>query len=121
MLIAEDNGVNRMLAQAHLQALGCVPLLAVDGAEALAVLEREPVDVVLMDCRMPVLDGMAATAEWRRREEPGQAVPIIALTANAMAGDRDVCLAAGMDGFLAKPYTRADLEAELLRWLRPRE
>ena len=121
VLIAEDNGVNRMLAQAHLQALGCVPLLAVDGAEALAVLEREPVDVVLMDCRMPVLDGMAATAEWRRREEPGQAVPIIALTANAMAGDRDVCLAAGMDGFLAKPYTRADLEAELLRWLRPRE
>ena len=75
---------------------------------------------MLMDCRMPVLDGLAATAEWRRSEPPGDLLPIIALTANAMAGDRDVCMAAGMNGFLAKPYTRADLEAELLRMLPPR-
>ena len=120
VLVAEDNGVNRMLAQAHLQALGCEPLLAVDGSEALAVLASERVDAVLMDCRMPVLDGLAATAEWRRAEPPGDLLPIIALTANAMAGDRDVCMAAGMNGFLAKPYTRADLEAELLRMLPPR-
>ena len=117
MLVAEDNGVNRMLAQAHLQALGCEVLLAVDGAEALAVLNSEPVDLVLMDCRMPVLDGLAATEQWRQVEPPEVSLPIVALTANAMAGDREACMLAGMNGFLAKPYKRDDLQAKMLRLL----
>ena len=117
VLVAEDNGVNRMLAQAHLQALGCEVLLAVDGAEALAVLNSEPVDLVLMDCRMPVLDGLAATEQWRQVEPPEVSLPIVALTANAMAGDREACMLAGMNGFLAKPYKRDDLQAEMLRLL----
>ena len=117
VLVAEDNGVNRMLAQAHLQALGCEVLLAVDGAEALAVLNSEQVDLVLMDCRMPVLDGIAATEQWRQVEPPEVSLPIVALTANAMAGDREACMLAGMNGFLAKPYKRDDLQAEMLRLL----
>ena len=117
VLVAEDNGVNRMLAQAHLQALGCEVLLAVDGAEALAVLNSEPVDLVLMDCRMPVLDGLAATEQWRQVEPPEVSLPIVALTANAMAGDREACMLAGMNGFLAKPYKRDDLQAKMLRLL----
>lgn len=117
VLVAEDNGVNRMLAQAHLQALGCEVLLAVDGAEALAVLNSEQVDLVLMDCRMPVLDGLAATEQWRQVEPPEVSMPIVALTANAMAGDREACMLAGMNGFLAKPYKRDDLQAEMLRLL----
>ena len=117
VLVAEDNGVNRMLAQAHLQALGCEVLLAVDGAEALAVLNSEQVDLVLMDCRMPVLDGLAATEQWRQVEPPEVSLPIVALTANAMAGDREACMLAGMNGFLAKPYKRDDLQAEMLRLL----
>ncbi|MDQ1246375.1 MAG: hypothetical protein QG597_743 [Actinomycetota bacterium] len=126
VLVAEDNTVNRMLAQAHLKALGCQVLLANDGREALDVWGAEPVDVVLMDCRMPVMDGFEATRVVRSSEAAAGAagaggsdvnhVPIIALTANVMEDDRDACLAAGMDGFLTKPYTREQLRATLLEW-----
>ncbi len=113
VLVAEDNTVNRMLAAAHLKALGCDVLMAVDGKEALEVLASSGVDVVLMDCRMPVMDGFEATSAIRAGEGGQVAVPIIALTANAMADDRDACLAVGMDGFLAKPYTRDALRSVL--------
>ena len=130
VLVAEDNTVNRMLAQAHLKALGCDVLLATDGSEALDVVASQAVDVVLMDCRMPVLDGFEATRAIRAREAEvaagdvaaavgGPAVrrlPIVALTANVMEDDRDACLAAGMDGFLSKPYSRAELLAVLEQW-----
>ncbi len=118
-LLAEDNPVNRLLAIEMLRTLGVAVTEAHDGIEALRLAEREGFDLILMDCQMPLLDGYAATAairasERRRHVTP---VPIIALTASALAGDAERCLAAGMNDHLAKPYRRAELEARLLRWL----
>ena len=111
--------MNRLLAIEMLRTLGVAVTEAHDGIEALRLAEREGFDLILMDCQMPLLDGYAATAairasERRRHEAP---VPIIALTASALAGDAERCLAAGMNDHLAKPYRRAELEARLLRWL----
>src|SRR5690606_21291816 len=91
-----------------------------DGSHALEMLERATYDVVLMDCRMPVMDGFAATAELRRREAPGQRIPIIALTADTTSAAREECLLAGMDDFLGKPFSRAALRAALARWISTR-
>jgi CheY-like chemotaxis protein len=113
VLVAEDNTVNRMLAAAHLKALGCDVVMAEDGAKALAVLESSAVDVVLMDCRMPVMDGFEATRAIRAGDVGQAGIPIVALTANVMEDDRAACLAVGMDGFLAKPYTRGELQSAL--------
>src|SRR5450432_4130219 len=101
-----------------LEKLGCDVAIADNGEEALARCNQSRFDLVLMDCQMPVLDGFLATEELRRRERArGTArIPIIALTANAMKGDRDHCLASGMDDYLAKPIVRDDLIAALLRW-----
>jgi CheY-like chemotaxis protein/HPt (histidine-containing phosphotransfer) domain-containing protein len=93
---------------------------AADGREALAALEKDPYDLVLMDCMMPVLDGFKATAELRRREiqSPSRArTTVVALTASAMTGDREKCLNAGMDDYLSKPFREEDLRALLARWL----
>ncbi|MCU0836971.1 MAG: ATP-binding protein [Chromatiaceae bacterium] len=117
VLLVEDHAVNRALAEAQLRNLGCQVSLARDGAEALAAVAAQAFDLILMDCQMPVMDGLEATRRLRSREVPGQRVPIIAVTANAMEGDREACLAAGMDDFLAKPYRRAELAALLARWL----
>ncbi len=118
VLVVEDNAINQSIAYAMLRALGCDVETADNGLEALRSLDRRRFDLVLMDCQMPEMDGYAATAEIRRREEAGEIrVPIVALTANALEGDRERCLAAGMDDYLAKPYVRSQIAALLYRWL----
>ncbi len=119
ILLVEDNPVNLMVAQRLLQVLGYECETAGNGQVALEKLEAEHYDLVLMDCHMPVLDGYMATRRWRELEQerkPEQRLPIVAMTANAMAGDRQKCLDAGMDDYLAKPVTRSDLERCITRW-----
>lgn len=118
VLLVEDNTVNRMVAEQLLRVFECEVRNAADGEQALLALREGGVDVVLMDCQMPVLDGYAATRHWRAEEiERGcTRLPIIAMTANAMAGDRERCLQAGMDDYLSKPITRTTLHALLQRW-----
>jgi len=104
LLLAEDNVVNQRVAVGMLSARGHSVMVANNGVEALAALARETFDLVLMDLQMPVMGGLEATEEIRRREcESGRHVRIVAMTAHAMRGDRDRCLAAGMDGYLSKP------------------
>ncbi len=119
VLLAEDNGVNQVVARNMLKALGCEFDIVPNGAEALQALQRQAYDTVLMDCQMPVMDGYSATRAIRKREaEEGlPRLPVLALTANALVGDADVCIASGMDDHLAKPYTRRQLGAILERWL----
>jgi CheY-like chemotaxis protein len=118
VLLAEDNLINQSVAKAVLLDLGLTLEVANNGEEALALITERDFDLVLMDCQMPVMDGFQATAALRQREAAGgRRLPVIALTANAMEGDRNQCLAAGMDDYLAKPYTRAQLEQTLKRWL----
>jgi signal transduction histidine kinase/CheY-like chemotaxis protein/HPt (histidine-containing phosphotransfer) domain-containing protein len=121
ILLAEDNAVNQEVLLAMLGSLGHRAQVAGDGRQALDLHARGDWDLVLMDCHMPVMDGYAATAAIRRREADGGAwrVPIVALTANAMAGDREQCLAAGMDDYLSKPLRSEQLQAALARWLPP--
>jgi CheY-like chemotaxis protein len=114
ILLAEDNAVNRRLACRVLEKAGHGVLQAQDGREALALLEREPVDLVLMDVQMPEMDGFAATRELRRREQTtGRHLPVLALTAHAMSGDEERCLAAGMDGYVIKPFRTEELLARI--------
>jgi signal transduction histidine kinase len=119
VLLAEDNPVNAIVAEAALQRLGIEVVTVADGEQAAARAARERFDLVLMDCQMPGLDGFEATARIRRgeRERGHTRVPIVALTANALQGDRERSLAAGMDEHLAKPYHDADLRAVLERYL----
>jgi CheY-like chemotaxis protein len=111
ILLAEDNPVNRTLAVHVLKRRNHIVLLAENGREALQILREERVDVVLMDVQMPEMDGFEATAAIRQKEKTiGGHLPIVALTANAMQGDREFCLARGMDAYLAKPFRIADLD-----------
>jgi signal transduction histidine kinase/CheY-like chemotaxis protein len=116
VLLVEDNMVNRTLALEMLQRLGCDAMHAGNGVEALDALEKQEFDVVLMDCQMPVMDGFIATRKLREREVQRKLEPtrVVALTANALAGDREACLAAGMNDYLAKPFTLAQLRNILL-------
>jgi CheY-like chemotaxis protein/HPt (histidine-containing phosphotransfer) domain-containing protein len=117
-LLAEDNAVNQVLACALLKNLGGTSEVAANGMEAVALYCSHSFDLILMDSQMPEMDGFEATAEIRRLEAgTNRHIPIIALTANAMAGDREKCLAAGMDDYLAKPYSKASLAATIRRWL----
>jgi CheY-like chemotaxis protein len=88
-----------------------------DGRHALEMLARTNYDIVLMDCRMPVMDGFAATTELRLREGEGRHTPVIALTADTTNAAREACFAAGMDDYLGKPFSRAALRAALARWV----
>ncbi len=119
VLIAEDQHVNRLLTERLLERRGHRTVAAGDGREVLEVLSREQPDLVLMDCQMPLLDGYETTREIRERESQLEAgrLPIVAMTASAMEGDRERCLAVGMDDYLAKPLRLEDLDAVLSRWL----
>jgi TMAO reductase system sensor TorS len=119
ILLVEDNAVNREVAVGMLESLGCAAHSAENGQLAIEAMNGAAYDAVLMDCQMPVMDGLTATGEIRRREQHsgGARVPIIALTANAMEGDRERCLAAGMDDFLSKPFSQQQLATLLRRWL----
>jgi len=113
VLLAEDNVVNQKVASRMLERLGWSVEVASNGLEAVQMHASSPYDVILMDCQMPGLDGFGATRAIRGAERPGDHTPIIALTANAMEGDRERCLAVGMDDHLAKPVTVDALEAVL--------
>ncbi|MBI5710900.1 MAG: response regulator [Candidatus Eisenbacteria bacterium] len=118
VLVAEDNAVNQMVALRTLEHFGAQVDLASDGRQALAALAAHPYDVVFMDVHMPEMDGFEATAEIRRRERgTGARVPIVAMTASAMAGDREHCLAAGMDDYVTKPVRPERLFEVLSRWI----
>jgi len=121
ILVVEDNHVNRAVAVGMLESLGYSTASADNGRAAIDAMSKARFDAVLMDCQMPVMDGMTATGEIRDREQSngGARTLIIALTANAMEGDRERCLAAGMDDFLSKPFTRQQLANLLGRWQLP--
>ncbi|WP_233198584.1 hybrid sensor histidine kinase/response regulator [Luteimonas rhizosphaerae] len=122
VLLVEDNPVNLMVGQRLLAVLGITCDTASNGEAALLRITGSRYDIVLMDCQMPVMDGYTATRRWREHEAEehvGRRLPIVAMTANAMAGDRQKCLDAGMDDYLAKPVTRSELERCLHRWFDP--
>ena len=116
VLVAEDNVVNQRVAASILRKYGCRMDVAANGREAVDLWEKLPYDLVLMDCQMPEMDGYEATAEIRRRESGGRRTPIVAMTANVMQGDREECLTAGMDDYIAKPVSQQQLRNALLRW-----
>ncbi|WP_339907063.1 response regulator [Pseudomonas guineae] len=116
VLLVEDNPVNQLVAKGLLGKLGCEVLLANHGAEALKLLETQTVDLILMDCNMPVMDGYETTRRIRQKAE-FTALPIVALTANALSDERERCRAAGMNDYLAKPFRKDELAALLDQWL----
>lgn len=117
VLVADDNPVNQQVAARMLEKLGCKCELAADGAQAVDMHTARPFDLILMDCEMPVLDGLQATMHIRENETAGRRTPVIALTACAGQGEQEQCLAAGMDDFLSKPIRPQLLRETLARWL----
>jgi signal transduction histidine kinase/CheY-like chemotaxis protein len=117
ILLVEDNAENRSLAVQLLQHFGCRVDFAVDGAEALTKLQEQKFDLVFMDCHMPNLNGYDATREIRRREPDGQHLTIVALSASVLPEERQKCIDVGMDDYVAKPFSRRDLQQVLVRWL----
>jgi two-component system sensor histidine kinase/response regulator len=117
VLLVEDNLVNQALTEAILAKLGYGTEVAGNGRAAVEAVALGNFGAVLMDCQLPVMDGYEAAAEIRRREGSGRHTPIIAMTAAALPGDRERCLAAGMDDYIAKPVLVADVQAVLSRWL----
>ncbi len=118
VLVADDNETNQMVVVRMLRKLGLQSDVAANGKEAVDAVQLIPYDLVLMDCQMPEMDGFSATRSIRRAESAdGTHVPIIAVTANAMRGDREKCIAAGMDDYLAKPIKLEDLDDVLRRWI----
>jgi two-component system sensor histidine kinase/response regulator len=117
VLVVEDNPLNQAVAVAILAKLGYRAEVAGNGRAAVEAVTDAAYGAVLMDCQLPELDGYQATAEIRRREGAGRHTPIIAMTAAALPGDRERCLAAGMDDYIAKPVLVGDVAAALSRWL----
>ncbi len=120
VLVAEDNAVNQLVVKKILESLGCVPTMAANGKEAIDRWQNGTFALILMDIQMPVMDGFEsarAIREWESAAGEGAHVPIVAVTANAMKGDETACLDAGMDGYIAKPIDRHELERELARHL----
>jgi CheY-like chemotaxis protein len=119
VLVAEDNPVNRTVALRALQDLGYVADAVSNGREAVEALDSARYDLVLMDCRMPTMDGYEAAREIRCREGSAHRIPIIAMTADTFENDTKRCRAAGMDDYLAKPFRLTELAQVLERWTRP--
>ncbi len=120
VLLVEDNPINQMVAQKMLEKVGLKAVLANNGVEALAVLNEQAFDLVLMDCQMPEMDGFDATREIRKldiKTLQEQRLPVVAMTANVMSGDREKCLEVGMDDYIGKPVQRDHLESVLRKWL----
>jgi len=119
ILLVEDNPVNKMIASTILEKAGCIVNSAVNGLEALTVFKRQEFDLIFMDCQMPEMDGLEASSEIRKYELDHQLArtPIIAFTANAMDGDRQKCIAAGMDDYVSKPVVPDSMERMLAKWL----
>ncbi len=117
ILVVEDNSLNQLVAEGLLSRLGYEALSVVNGAEALDAVDSFDYSAILMDCHMPVMDGFTATEEIRRREANGPRIPIIAMTAGALAEDRERCLAVGMDDYISKPVDLEALETVLSRWV----
>jgi len=117
VLVAEDNPVNQQVALEILRSFDCIITVANDGMEAMECMKNGQFDIVFMDCQMPRMDGYTATAEIRKWQEPNLHTPIIAMTAHAMKGDRERCLAAGMDDYISKPIDPAAILRVLRRWL----
>lgn len=117
ILLVEDNPVNQRIAQRLLEKAGHQVVAAPDGESALREWQAKPFDAIIMDCQMPGMDGFAATVEIRKRETTGHRIPIIALTAGAMKGERERCLAAGMDDYLTKPIDLIELNRILNSWV----
>src|SRR5262249_40185849 len=118
ILVAEDNEISRKIAVLLLERLGYSADPVVNGIEAVQAASSIDYDLILMDCQMPEMDGYQASTVIRRLEASGHShVPIVALTAHAMPGDRQKCIQSGMDDYVAKPYTLAILGAGLRKWL----
>jgi signal transduction histidine kinase/ActR/RegA family two-component response regulator len=117
ILLTDDNAINRQVARLFLQPQGAVITEAGNGRECIDLLEKEPFDLVLLDCNMPVMDGMEAIVRIRSSGQSWATLPVIALTANAMSGDRERLLALGMSGYVSKPVDRLELYAEIERAL----
>lgn len=125
ILVVEDNPINKRIAVRNVEKLGCVAATASNGVEALQYLESpkgDGISLVLMDCQMPIMDGYEATRTLRALGQKGSLhlarLPVIALTASAIQGDREKCMASGMDDYLSKPFSPDDLSRVLERWLR---
>jgi two-component system, sensor histidine kinase len=118
ILVAEDNEANRLVASIMLGKLGCIATIVPNGSEALQALTTGEYDAILMDCHMPVMDGFEATRMIRRTQGSGNHPIIIAMTANALQGERERCLAVGMDDFLSKPVVIDDLADKLRQWVK---
>jgi signal transduction histidine kinase/ActR/RegA family two-component response regulator/HPt (histidine-containing phosphotransfer) domain-containing protein len=114
VLVAEDNDANQRLIERLLTRMGFLPMVVANGRDAIESVRSGVFDLVLMDCHMPAMDGFDATRAIRAE---GFEIPVVALTADAMSGDRETCLAAGMNDYLSKPIVTAELHATLLRWL----
>jgi CheY-like chemotaxis protein len=117
VLVAEDNAVNQKVAVRLLEKLGLRPDVAANGREVLKMIEMAPYDLIFMDCQMPEMDGYAATLEIRRGETAARRMAIVAMTAEAMAGARERCLASGMDDHIGKPVKLEDMFDALQKWL----
>jgi CheY-like chemotaxis protein len=121
ILLAEDNFINQKVAECMLGTFGCKVTVARDGQEAVRLFESKSCDLILMDCQMPNMDGFEATKAIRSLEqgknEGAKHIPIIALTANATSDDRSLCVSAGMDDYISKPFTRDHLRKTVTKWL----
>jgi CheY-like chemotaxis protein/HPt (histidine-containing phosphotransfer) domain-containing protein len=119
VLVAEDNPTNQEVAFGMLRKFGCRVDLVSNGREAMNAFSKHPYDLIFMDCQMPILDGYQATADIRRQEQERGVMhptPIIALTAHALEGDKQKCLAAGMDDYMSKPFRSEEMQAMIERW-----